>query len=292
MSFKDFFEDIKQRVNTKLQDKIVSLDNDAPSLKEAMEYGLMLGGKRSRPFLVYATAYALGLDFKKVDKAACAIECIHAYSLIHDDMPEMDNDELRRGMLSVHKKFGQATALLAGDALQTLAFEFLSQDDDAKASFEMLKILSSHAGYTGMCGGQAIDLASEGKHIDIDALRLLHSKKTGALICASVLMAASFIKDSDKDTYEALHTYAKKIGVAFQIQDDLLDVLGDTKVLGKKVGSDESLDKSTYPSLLGIQKSKALAIKTVDEALDALKIVQGDTSLLSDFAQFCIKRDH
>ena len=293
MEFKEFFSLILSRVDARLKIKIDSLDNDAADLKEAMTYGLMLGGKRSRPFLVYATAKALGLDFSEVDNAACAVECIHAYSLIHDDMPEMDNDELRRGLPSVHKKFGQATALLAGDALQTLAFEFLSDNkNNPCATIKMVSLLSALAGYKGMCGGQAMDLAAEGCAVGLETMQLLHSKKTGALICASVLMAASLLDESESTTYDALHTYAKKVGVAFQIWDDVLDVIGDTSILGKKAGSDISLDKSTYPSLLGLDKARELAIKTASEAVEALDAVASDTSLLREFALFCVQRDH
>ena len=189
MELKEFAKDVASRINSFMESYINKFDDDAPELKESMRYGLLLGGKRARPLLVYATGLALGQSIEKLDYAAAAIECVHAYSLIHDDMPEMDNDKLRRGHDTVHVKFSQTVALLAGDALQTLAFEILSDEKSGlsdRAVAQLTRLLSTKAGYQGMCGGQAIDLASEGKHLSFDELRLLHSKKTGALIRAAV----------------------------------------------------------------------------------------------------------
>ena len=193
VDLKEFAPKVVKRVNSFMENYLNSLDNAAPNLKAAMSYGLLLGGKRARPLLVYATGKAFGQSDDKLDYAAAAIECVHAYSLIHDDMPEMDNDKLRRGHETVHVKFSQTQALLAGDALQTLAFEILSDQNSQlsdKSVATLTRILATKAGYSGMCGGQAIDLDSEGKHIPLESLKLLHSKKTGALIRAAVLMGA------------------------------------------------------------------------------------------------------
>ncbi|MGN0915099.1 MAG: (2E,6E)-farnesyl diphosphate synthase [Succinivibrio sp.] len=286
---------VKDRVNGFMESYLETLDNDASELKQAMSYGLLLGGKRARPLLVYATGSAFGVPMEKLDYAAAAIECVHAYSLIHDDMPEMDGDELRRGRPTVHVKFTPTVALLAGDALQTLAFEILS---DRKSSLSdrsvasLTRVLATKGGYSGMCGGQAIDLQSEGKHISYDALRLLHSKKTGALIRAAVLMGAYCCDSVSEEQIATLDEYAKWTGLAFQIQDDILDVIGDTAVMGKAQGADISLDKSTYPSLLGLEKAKEFALETANKAKECLKRLDLDTYLLSQFADFTVSRDH
>ncbi len=278
-----------------MEDYLNTLDNDALSLKEAMQYGLLLGGKRARPLLVYATGMALGQSQDKLDYAAAAVECIHAYSLIHDDMPEMDNDKLRRGHQTVHVKFGQTLALLAGDALQTLAFEILSDRKSGlsdKAVASLTRILSSKAGYLGMCGGQAIDLESEGKKLSYEQLRLLHSKKTGALIRAAVLMGAYSCDHISEDEIHILDEYASWTGLAFQVWDDVLDVIGDTEVMGKTQGADINLDKSTYPALLGLEESKKFAAECADKAIAVLDKLSIDTSMLKQFALFTVNRDH
>lgn len=295
MELKEFAKTVSERINTFMKNYIDNFDDAAPDLKEAMSYGLLLGGKRARPLLVYATGLALGSSFEKLDYPAAAIECIHAYSLIHDDMPEMDNDKLRRGHETVHVKFSQTLALLAGDSLQTMAFEILSDSKSGlsdKAVANLVKILSSKAGYTGMCGGQAMDLDSEGKKIPLEKLRLLHSKKTGALIRAAVLMGAVASENVTESVLLILDEYAKYTGLAFQIWDDILDVIGDTSVMGKTQGSDISLDKSTYVSLLGLDNAKKLAYECVENAVNELKKLDIDTSVLAQFARFTISRDH
>ncbi|MGN1280750.1 MAG: (2E,6E)-farnesyl diphosphate synthase [Succinivibrio sp.] len=297
VELKEFANDVRARVNSFMESYIDRMDNDATNLKEAMKYGLLLGGKRSRPLLVYATGRAFSQSMEKLDYAAGAIECIHAYSLIHDDMPEMDNDRLRRGQDTVHVRFGQTVALLAGDALQTLAFEILSDTESGltdRAVASLTRILSSKSGYTGMCGGQAIDLDSEGKHLSLDKLRLLHSKKTGALIRAAVLMGAACAEVVDTKIVEILDRYATYTGLAFQVRDDVLDVIGDTQVMGKTQGADESLDKSTYPSLMGLERAQNFAVECADNAIKSLKeLPEGiDTSVLEQFALFTVNRDH
>ena len=212
-------------------------------------------------------------------------------------MPEMDNDSLRRGHATVHVKFGQALALLTGDALQALAFEFLSDPASglsSKSVASLTRLLAVNAGYTGMCGGQALDLASEKKHLEIEELKLLHSKKTGALIRAAVLMGASSVENVSADALQALDDYARFTGLAFQVWDDVLDLIGDTAVMGKNQGSDLILEKSTYPSLLGIEKAKSFARECAEQAKAALQspYLRGDTSVLSQFADFTVSRDH
>lgn len=295
MELKDFAKDVASRVNAFMENYIKGFDDEAETLKESMAYGLLLGGKRARPLLVYATGLALGQSMDKLDYAASAIECIHAYSLIHDDMPEMDNDKLRRGRETVHVKFSQTVALLAGDALQTLAFEILSDSKSGlsdTAVANLVRVLASKSGYSGMCGGQAIDLASEGKHIPLEKLRVLHSKKTGALIRAAVLMGAYASENVTAEQLKALDEYASYTGLAFQVWDDVLDVIGDTAVMGKTQGADISLDKSTYPSLMGLEKAKEFANECAHKAIDALNVLDIDTTILKEFALFTVSRDH
>ncbi len=294
-SLSEFAPYAAERVNAFMARYLETLDNAAPALKEAMSYGLLLGGKRSRPLLVYATGTALGQSEQVLDYVAAGVECIHAYSLIHDDMPEMDNDKLRRGKPTVHVKFGQSGALLAGDALQALAFRFLSDKKsglDGTTVGRLVHALAVGAGYEGMCGGQALDLDAEKKHLSLDELKTLHSKKTGALIRCAVNMGAMAAPKVSEASLAALDAYAAKVGLAFQVWDDVLDVIGDTAVMGKTAGSDESLQKSTYPALLGIVQAKQFARETAELAKDCLKGLDFDTSLLSQFADFCVTRDH
>ncbi len=296
MELKEYSALVQERINAFMQRKLETLDDYAPELKEALSYGLLLGGKRSRPLLVYAAGQALGQQLELLDPAAAAIECIHAYSLIHDDMPEMDNDLLRRGRPTVHAKFSPQTALLAGDALQALGFEFLAEGTalPAAAVARQTLILAQGAGYSGMCGGQAMDLAAEHQHVPYETLRVLHSKKTGALICAAVQLGAVAAGASD-EALQALTLYAQKTGLAFQIQDDVLDVIGDSAVTGKPVGNDEAAGKSTYPALFGLEKSRELAAAACAEAHAALAspaLAGFDCSLLAAFADFCVTRDH
>ena len=295
VDLKEFAPKVVKRVNSIMENYLNSLDNAAPNLKAAMSYGLLLGGKRARPLLVYATGKAFGQSDDKLDYAAAAIECVHAYSLIHDDMPEMDNDKLRRGHETVHVKFSQTQALLAGDALQTLAFEILSDQNSQlsdKTVATLTRILATKAGYSGMCGGQAIDLDSEGKHIPLESLKLLHSKKTGALIRAAVLMGAYASERASSEEIAILDEYATKVGLAFQVWDDVLDVIGDTKVMGKTQGADISLDKSTYPALMGIEKAQQYAKDCANQAIEVVSKLNADTSLLEQFALFTVTRDH
>ncbi|ADO08573.1 geranyltranstransferase [Pantoea vagans C9-1] len=263
-----------------------------------MHYGALLGGKRLRPFLVYATGEMLHANPASLDVPAAAVECIHAYSLIHDDLPAMDNDALRRGQPTCHIKYGEDTAILAGDALQTLAFSILADEAMPGVSAEyrlmMLSELAKASGVAGMCGGQALDLAAEGKSIDLDQLEQIHRHKTGALIRSAVRLGALTAGDAGREALPLLDRYAEAIGLAFQVQDDILDVIGDTAVIGKRQGADQDLGKSTYPSLLGLESARAKARDLYQEALDALELLAAhsyNTTALQALASFIIERD-
>jgi geranylgeranyl diphosphate synthase, type II len=264
------------------------------NLHQAMRYSALGAGKRMRPALVYATGEALGLPFERLDGIACAVELIHVYSLIHDDLPAMDDDDLRRGKPSCHKAYGEATAILAGDAMQALAFYVLAHDPamaaPPAARLRMVESLALAAGSRGMAGGQAIDLAAVGGSLDIAQLEAMHIHKTGALIRASVVMAATACAELDPGVLERLDHFAKCIGLAFQIRDDVLDVEGDTVTLGKTKGSDLARDKPTYPALLGLEQAKARAFGLCDEALESLRDFDSRADLLREIAQYVITR--
>jgi farnesyl diphosphate synthase len=245
------------------------------ALGEAMRYAVLDGGKRLRPLLVLATAEAVGVDphSPAALNAACAIEAIHAYSLVHDDMPCMDNDVLRRGKPTVHVQFGEAQALLAGDALQTMAFEMLTPDPaqvDPVVQATCVALLARASGYQGMAGGQAIDLASVGKPLSEDQLRQMHRLKTGALLLCSVQMGAACAPGVATSVQQALSRFGQALGLAFQVVDDVLDVTSDSATLGKTAGKDEAADKPTYVSLMGLEAAKAYADELAKEALQAL----------------------
>lgn len=243
-------------------------------LHEAMRYATLGEGKRVRPSLVYATGDALGVAREHLDGPACAVELIHAYSLVHDDLPPMDDDDLRRGRPTCHKVYGEATAILVGDALQSLAFRVLSKDSAmaaaADARLRMIEHLACAAGSRGMAGGQALDLDAEGREMDSVQLENIHIHKTGAMIRASVRLATLASGNADTDTTRNLDRYAKCIGLAFQVQDDILDVEGETAVLGKTSGKDQRQDKATYPSLLGLDAAREKAQLLSEEALGTL----------------------
>ena len=290
---------MQQRVDGVLTAYIDALPLADLPLVEAMRYGALLGGKRMRPYLVYATGQLFGLDLKNLDAPAAAVECIHAYSLIHDDLPAMDDDDLRRGQPTCHIKFGEANATLAGDALQTLAFSVLTDGEMAdvavKDRLSMVSELAGASGASGMCGGQALDLAAEGQQISLDALEKIHRHKTGALIRAAVRMGALAAGDTGRAVLPILDTYAQAIGLAFQVQDDILDVIGDTATLGKRQGADQQLGKSTYPALLGLDGAKAKAMDLYQEAvsaLDQLAALSYNTAPLLALASFVIERDN
>ena len=241
-------------------------------LEQAMHYAAALGGKRMRPLLVWATGEALDAEPGALDAAACAVELVHAYSLVHDDLPCMDDDVLRRGQPTAHVRFGQALALLAGDALQTRAFEVLTADEAMSGSVQarLCRLLAQAAGADGMAGGQAVALASTGQMLDVDALGAMHRRKTGALLKASVLMGAACAPHAAADSVRQLGAYADAIGLAFQVVDDLLDASADTGTLGKTAGKDARQGKATYVTLLGAPAAGALAQRLRDDALRAL----------------------
>lgn len=283
------------RIDTVLSQAIARLSPLAPKLKAAMEYGLLQGGKRVRPLLVYACGdlFAQAND-TALDAAAAAVECIHAYSLIHDDLPAMDDDDLRRGQPTVHKAFDEATAIIAGDALQALAFELLSQTNlglSAERQLRMVQELAVAAGFHGMCGGQALDIQYEGQAIDSAALEQLHRHKTGALILTAVRLGALCTPDLQEPHLSSLSKYAQAIGLAFQVQDDILDITADTQTLGKTQGKDIMQQKSTYPALLGLDGARQLADQLLDQALSALADIPYPTQTLEAFAHYIVKRD-
>ncbi len=265
-------------------------------LHEAMRYSVLGGGKRVRPVLVYATGLALGLPEERLDGPACAVELIHAYSLIHDDLPAMDNDDLRRGKPTCHRAFDEATAILAGDALQALAFQILARNEAMAASpaarVEMVASLAVAAGSRGMCGGQAIDLAAVGRQLDIAQLEDMHIHKTGALIRAAVRLAALCGNGLDAATLQGLDHYAKCVGLAFQIRDDILDVEANTETLGKRQGADIALAKPTYPSLLGLAEAKERARLLHEDALASLADFDQRADALRGVSHYIIARGH
>jgi farnesyl diphosphate synthase len=287
-----FQQRVEQQMSTILKQQ---LRND-PRLYEAMSYSLLNGGKRVRPFLVYSCGEMLGANLADLDAPAAAIECLHTYSLIHDDLPAMDDDDLRRGKPTCHKAFDEATAILAGDALQALAFEVLAthpfQQVSAENRLAMIQQLAKLAGYQGMCGGQAIDLAHTNKAMTVEALEAMHQLKTGALIECTVRMAWLCSPKQDVAELNALIAYARALGLAFQVQDDILDIEGDTATLGKPQGSDQQANKATYPALLGLAAAKAKAQQLFEQANNALSVLPYDTQQLSAFAHYVIARSY
>jgi farnesyl diphosphate synthase len=269
---------------------------EAPAgLGEAMRYAVLDGGKRLRPLLVLAACDAVGGNAAAALRAGCAVELIHAYSLVHDDMPCMDNDVLRRGKPTVHVRFGQATALLAGDALQALAFELLAPDDPAipaAVQARLCRLLAQAAGQAGMAGGQAIDLAAVGRSLTEDELRHMHRLKTGALLQASVMMGAA-CGEPPAAALAGLARYGAAVGLAFQVVDDILDVTADSATLGKTAGKDAAQDKPTYVSLLGLDRARAHAAGLLDEARAALaQCGLPDTRALRALAEMVVHRDN
>lgn len=261
------------------------------TLAAAMKYSLMAGGKRLRPILLMAAADAVGAKGTDYLTAGCALEMIHTYSLIHDDLPAMDNDDYRRGKLTNHKVYGDGMAVLAGDALLTLAFEVLTrqQHTDAATLLRVVKEISTAAGMNGMVGGQVIDLESEGKHIDMETLRRMHMGKTGALFRAA-LRSGAILAGADEKKLAALTDYAEKFGLAFQITDDILDVIGDEKLIGKPVGSDIRNEKSTYVTLTSLEEAQKLAKETVDGAVAALQDFGPEADFLRQLVRYMLER--
>lgn len=286
----------RKRVDQALEKWLPTESTIPERLHEAMRYAVLNGGKRIRPILSYAAGHAVGVPLATLDAPACAVELIHAYSLVHDDLPAMDDDDLRRGKPTCHKAYDEATAILTGDALQALAFHVLAHGlaskIPAEQRLEMLDTLAIASGSRGMAGGQAIDLAAVGKTLNVAELENMHVHKTGALIRASIKLGALCQPDIETEILKKLDHYAKCIGLAFQIQDDILDVEGDTEILGKTQGADQALNKPTYPALLGLESAKQMASELHQDAISSLKDLGRSADPLRWLADYIIQRQH
>lgn len=283
------------RAEAALEQALRAADTAPIALHGAMRYAVLGSGKRLRPMLVYAAGAAFNCAHTDLDAPACAVEIIHAYSLVHDDLPAMDDDALRRGRPTCHVAFGEAMAILAGDALQALAFAVLAADHDgtqisAATRVRMLRVLGDACGSIGMAGGQALDLAAVGNALTVDQLELMHARKTGALIRASVTLGLLGAGCADARVLDALDRYAGALGLAFQVRDDILDVEGDAAIIGKTAGKDANAAKPTFPSILGMSASRVRMHELVDSALAALDEVDADTTLLRELALFTTQR--
>jgi farnesyl diphosphate synthase len=290
----ELIRNYQDRAGRALDKRLPAAELHPADLHQTMRYAVLGGGKRIRPVLVYSAGAAVGAALEALDGPACAVEFIHAYSLIHDDLPAMDNDDLRHGRPSCHKAFGEALAILAGDALQALAFQVFGQDPamvaDPAIRLRMLDVLARAAGSRGMAGGQAIDLAAVGRKLTLAELENMHIHKTGALIRASVLLGALSQPAVDPAVLERLDRYAKCVGLAFQIRDDILDLIGDTATLGKNQGADRALDKPTYPALLGLDGARDHARALYEEALASLDSLGVEADPLRWIAGYIVER--
>ena len=294
MPFAARLRDYQSRIEAALESWLPPSSRAPQILHEAMRYSVLGGGKRIRPVLVYASGEAFGVAPVVLDAPACAVEMIHAYSLVHDDLPAMDDDDLRRGRPSCHRAFGEATAILAGDALQALAFHVLAADENTNVSAQqrvrMITILAGASGSLGMAGGQAMDLAAIGTSLNLEELETMHRHKTGALIRASVELGALCCDGVSDAELGRVSEFAQCIGLAFQIHDDVLDIEGDTATLGKPQGSDLAMNKPTYPQLLGLDGAKAAARRLHDQALGALQGLDGHADGLRWIADYIVDR--
>ena len=292
--FTERLAEYQARVEAALDRWLPAATEKPESLHEAIRYAIFGGGKRIRPVLVYAGGEAFNVEAAALDGCACAVEMIHTYSLIHDDLPAMDDDDLRRGRATCHKAYDEATAILAGDALQALAFQVLAEDPGisvpAEQRLKMIDTLALAAGPGGMTGGQAIDLDAEDKTLNLEQLQTMHSRKTGALIRASVELGALCAGTVNEQQFHNVSRYADCIGLAFQIHDDVLDIEGDTETLGKPQGSDLERNKATYPNLLGLEGAKQAARDSLDEALDHLSGFDDKADMLRQIAVFIVNR--
>ncbi|MES9885042.1 MAG: (2E,6E)-farnesyl diphosphate synthase [Sedimenticola sp.] len=293
---KPYLDSCRKRVENALDQWLPESSIQPERLHQAMRYTTLNGGKRVRPLLVYATGRALRVPAEQLDSAACAVELIHAYSLVHDDLPAMDDDDLRRGQATCHIAFDQATAILTGDALQTLAFKVLSKQNapavPSSTQLRMVAELANASGSRGMAGGQALDLEAVGQQIDLTQLETLHIHKTGALIRASVRLGALSATTATAEQLQSLDHYAKCIGLAFQVQDDILDIEGDTAIIGKTQGKDSANNKPTYPSLMGLEAAKEMAQRLHHEALLSLDSLDERADPLRWIANYIISRSH
>ncbi|HLF67581.1 MAG TPA: farnesyl diphosphate synthase [Gammaproteobacteria bacterium] len=288
-----YLETCTQRINQHLNDLFLHHPTPCIRLREAMQYSTLAGGKRIRALLIYATGHAFHIPLAHLDACAKAVELIHTYSLIHDDLPAMDNDDLRRGKPTCHKAFDTATAILAGDALQTLAFEQLAEENKYLTPLQQLRmitVLAQACGLQGMAGGQALDLASVGEKISLDALQTIHQLKTGALISACIHIALLASNTISATQIQYMHDFAEHIGLAFQIQDDLLDVIGDKKTLGKPTHQDAARDKLTYPAIIGIEASTQLLHTLMQEAATQLNLATASGEHLLELTRLIVQR--
>ncbi|HEY5623056.1 MAG TPA: farnesyl diphosphate synthase [Gammaproteobacteria bacterium] len=285
----------RSRVDSKLDEILSASGGAAPRLTAAMAYSVLGGGKRIRPLLAYASAEVFEVDERLVDPIAAAVELVHAYSLVHDDLPSMDNDDLRRGRATTHRKFDEATAILAGDALQALAFEVLTMDaglsSDPKSQILVVAQLATSIGPSGMAGGQALDIAAEGTQIDEQALENIHRRKTGELIRSSILMPSLLATTSEEARHE-LDEYGANIGLAFQIRDDLLEIEQDTETLGKSAASDAANAKATYPAVLGVAEAEARADELYARAMRNLDNLGPRSDGLRWLSDYIIRRSN
>ncbi len=290
LAFDEFRETCRQRVDRNMAASLDAAPPPCPGLEEAIRYVLLAGGKRVRPLLVYGACRALGGKLADADAAACAVEFIHAYSLIHDDLPALDDDDLRRGRPSLHRAFDEATAILAGDALQSMAFEMLGASGGNGNRAEMVRELARAAGPRGMVAGQVLDLAADCSRTSLEELESIHSLKTGALIQASVALGAMSTGKAAPGQLTGLRDYGRRIGLAFQIQDDILDVVSDTATLGKPQGSDEARDKTTYVSLLGLDAARNQARELAADSLAAIRDLGDSAAPLRQLADYIVQR--
>ena len=294
-TFQERLELYRHRVYARL-DETLAVDNGVPpDLTDAMQYAVLGPGKRVRPLLSYATGELFQIEAERIDPIAASVELVHAYSLIHDDLPAMDDDDLRRGRPTTHRQFSEAIAILAGDALQALAFEVLCDDPHLSkqpdAQIKLVWWLAGAVGPAGMVGGQLLDLEAEGRVVDEAALADIHRRKTGQLIRASIMMPSE-LTELSPDTKQKLDEFASDIGLVFQIIDDVLEVEQDTATLGKSAGSDESRDKSTYPSILGLEGSRKRANEMYEKAMHALELLGAGTAGLRWISDYIVNRSH
>jgi len=293
MNIKEYLANEKKEIESWLTNLLQSPNKEYETLYRAMNYSLLLGGKRIRPIVTMTVLRAFGIDPKPYQSILCALECIHTYSLIHDDLPAMDNDDYRRGKLTNHKVYGEGLAILAGDGLLTEAFSLAAQNQAAspKPLLTIIQILSRDAGPAGMVGGQAFDLLSEGQHLPLKELQLLHRGKTGALFNASVEIGL-VLADVEEVVYKDFMYYADRLGLLFQITDDILDVTGTIEELGKTPGSDVRQDKSTYVSLLGLEGAKQEALNVSNQAVSAIQKHPVNTEVLEALVDYLVTRTH
>jgi farnesyl diphosphate synthase len=290
--FKDRVSEYQARVDACLDAAIPTADMAPERLHEAMRYAVFNGGKRVRPLLVYAAGECLGVDPDLLDAPAVAIELIHAFSLVHDDLPAMDDDDLRRGKPTVHIQYDEATAILAADALVPLAFSVIANLDAASAESRnaLVRLIADACGSIGMTGGQSIDLAAEGNTLTTEELEHMYALKTGALIHASIVSACLLCEGLDQDRFDGLDRFGRDIGIAFQVRDDILDIEGETEIIGKPSGSDEKLGKATYPALFGIDASRARCDELLETALGRLGRCRGSSAPLKWLARYIVER--